>query len=45
MHWPVAFKPGSDPYPRNPDKTFILDSTPLWETWEAMQVSEYFPHQ
>jgi alcohol dehydrogenase (NADP+) len=40
MHWPVAFVRGNGTHPKNPDGTAQYEDIPLWETWEAMQVTQ-----
>jgi diketogulonate reductase-like aldo/keto reductase len=36
IHWPLAFKPGNDPYPRV-NGHIQYDKVPLHETWKAME--------
>ena len=36
IHWPLAFKPGDDPYPRI-NGHIQYDKVPLCETWKAME--------
>lgn len=36
IHWPLAFKPGDDPYPRI-NGHIQYDKVPLHETWKAME--------
>ena len=36
IHWPLAFKPGDDPYPRVNDH-IQYDKVPLCDTWKAME--------
>jgi len=36
IHWPLAFKPGDDPYPRV-NGHIQYDKVPLHETWKAME--------
>ena len=36
IHWPLAFKPGDDPYPRI-EGHIQYDKVPLHETWEGME--------
>ena len=36
IHWPLAFKPGDDPYPRI-DGHIQYDKVPLSETWKSME--------
>lgn len=36
IHWPLAFKPGDDPYPRV-NGHIQYDKVPLCDTWKAME--------
>jgi alcohol dehydrogenase (NADP+) len=36
IHWPVAFRPDLDGFPREDEDFLSLDEVPLIETWEAM---------
>lgn len=36
IHWPLAFKPGDDPYPRV-NGHIQYDKVPLYQTWKAME--------
>ncbi|KAM9762077.1 LOW QUALITY PROTEIN: aldo-keto reductase family 1 member A1-B-like [Menidia menidia] len=37
MHWPHAFRPGDDPFPRGEDGALLYDLTPPLETWASME--------
>jgi diketogulonate reductase-like aldo/keto reductase len=37
MHWPVAFAPGDRLFPLDDNGVFKLSSTPVEETWKAME--------
>lgn len=36
IHWPVAFRPDLDGFPKGDDDYLSLEEVPLTETWEAM---------
>lgn len=36
MHWPVAFKPEVEGFPKSDDDYLSLDEVPIIETWNAM---------
>ncbi|KAK9711150.1 hypothetical protein K7432_008013, partial [Basidiobolus ranarum] len=37
MHWPYAFKSGSDPFPLDDQGRIIIEDTSIIETWKAME--------
>ena len=37
IHWPMGFKGGDDPLPRNPDGSMIYSDVHYTETWTAME--------
>jgi alcohol dehydrogenase (NADP+) len=37
IHWPISFRPGEETYPLDAQGKIILDSTPISETYEAME--------
>lgn len=37
IHWPLGFRPGNDPFPKNPDGSMIYDDTHFLETWSALE--------
>lgn len=37
IHWPTAFQGGENPFPTNPDGSFIQGSTDYTVTWQAME--------
>ncbi|KAF5894003.1 aldose reductase-like, partial [Clarias magur] len=37
IHWPMGFKPGSEPFPMDSEGMTITDDTSFLETWEGME--------
>ena len=37
IHWPMAFRPGTELMPKNPDGSMTYGDTHFLETWEAME--------
>ena len=37
IHWPLGFRPGNDPFPKNPDGSIIYDDAHFLETWGALE--------
>ncbi|KAL7753969.1 hypothetical protein RI367_000902 [Sorochytrium milnesiophthora] len=37
MHWPIAFQPGSDLFPKDDKGVVKHDNVPVKETWQAME--------
>lgn len=36
-HWPVAFKPGDDPFPKDKNNAIVKADIDIVDTWKAME--------
>lgn len=37
IHWPIGFKSGDEPFPKNADGNLIYSEVHPFETWQAME--------